>query len=47
MGLLPAAVHYVEKSGRNFEFIHSLIKRGQRNGKLDRRFDSLELAFGI
>ena len=46
-GELPSEVRYFDKCSRNFEFIHSLIKRGQANGELDRRFDSKELAFGI
>ena len=37
----------MDKSLRNFEFIHTLIKQGQAAGELDRRFDSEELAFGI
>jgi AcrR family transcriptional regulator len=46
-GEVPAEVRYLEKCGRNFEFIHALIKRGQASDELDRRFDSKELAFGI
>jgi AcrR family transcriptional regulator len=46
-GEVPAGVRYLEKCSRNFEFIHALIKRGQSDGELDRRFDSKELAFGI
>lgn len=46
-GELPAEVRYLEKCSRNFEFIHSLMKRAQRTGELDRRFDSEELAFGV
>jgi TetR/AcrR family transcriptional regulator len=46
-GEMPAEIRYLEKSTRNFEFIHSLIKRGQAARELDRRFDSRELAFAI
>ena len=46
-GELPPEIRYLEKSTRNFEFIHSLIKRGQATRELDRRFDSRELAFAI
>jgi hypothetical protein len=46
-GEVPAGVRYLEKCGRNFEFFHALIKRGQSSGELDCRFDSQELAFGI
>jgi AcrR family transcriptional regulator len=46
-GEVPAGVRYLEKCGRNFEFIHALIKCGQSSGELNRRFDSQELAFGI
>ena len=46
-GEVPAGVRYLEKCGRNFEFIHTLIQCGQSNGELDCRFDSQELAFGI
>jgi len=46
-GEMPAEIRYLEKSTRNFEFVHSLIKRGQAARELDRRFDSRELAFAI
>jgi AcrR family transcriptional regulator len=46
-GELPSEIRYLDKCGRNFEFIHNLVKRGQATGELDRRFDSKELAFGI
>ena len=43
----PREVDCGVKCERNFEFIHSLIKRGLKQGALDRRFASKELAFGI
>jgi AcrR family transcriptional regulator len=46
-GELPSQVRYTERCQRNFEFIHSLIRQGQADGELDRRFNSKELAFGI
>jgi hypothetical protein len=46
-GELPSEIRYLDKCSRNFEFIHTLIKRGQAARELDRRFDSKELAFGI
>ena len=46
-GEVPEDLCYADKCERNFEFVHSLIKRAQKNGELDRRFDSRELAFGF
>ncbi|HMP81278.1 MAG TPA: TetR/AcrR family transcriptional regulator [Verrucomicrobiota bacterium] len=46
-GELPESLSYVDKCERNFEFIHSLMKRGINEGELDNRFDSRELAFGF
>lgn len=46
-GEVPEDLSCAEKCERNFEFVHSLIKRAQKNGELDRRFDSRELAFGF
>ena len=46
-GEVPEDLSCAEKCERNFEFVHSLIKRAQKNGGLDRRFDSRELAFGF
>ncbi len=43
----PREVDCRRKCERNFEFIHSLIKRGLASGVLDRCFNSRELAFGI
>lgn len=46
-GELPAKMNYLKKPRRNFEFIHSLIKKELAAGRLDRRFKSKELAYGI
>ena len=46
-GELPENLSYADKCERNFEFIHTLIKRAQKNGELDKRYDSQELAFGF
>jgi len=46
-GEVPEDLSCAEKCERNFEFVHSLIKRAQKNGELERRFDSRELAFGF
>lgn len=46
-GEVPKDAACTEKCERNFEFIHALIKLAQKNGELDRQFDSQELAFGF
>jgi AcrR family transcriptional regulator len=46
-GEVPKDAACTEKCGRNFEFVHSLMKLAQKNGELDRHFDSQELAFGF
>ena len=46
-GEVPAGLCYADKCERNFEFVHSLIKHAQKNGELDKRFNSQELAFGF
>jgi len=46
-GEVPEDLSCEEKCERNFEFVHSLIKRAQKGGELDRRYDSRELAFGF
>ena len=46
-GELPENLSYADKCERNFEFVHSLIQRAQKNGELDKRYDSQELAFGF
>jgi AcrR family transcriptional regulator len=46
-GEAPEDADCAEKCQRNFEFIHSLLKQAQKNGELDRRFKSLELAYGF
>ena len=46
-GEIPDGLRYTEKCQRNFEFIHSLIKKGLAGDALDDRFDSRELAYGL
>lgn len=46
-GEVPEEIRYLDKCLRNFEFVHSLIKQGQKARELDGRFDSKELAFGF
>lgn len=46
-GEVPEGLRYTAKCERNFEFIHSLMKQALADGVVDRRFDSLELAFGF
>ncbi len=46
-GEVPASLKYADRCERNFEFVHSLIKRALKQGELDGRFGSHELAFGF
>jgi AcrR family transcriptional regulator len=46
-GEVPSGLRYLEKCERNFEFVHSLMKRALKSGELDDRFDDRELAFGF
>src|SRR5580704_16960865 len=46
-GEVPEDADCAEKCERNFEFVHSVIKSAQKNGELDRHFDSMELAMGF
>jgi AcrR family transcriptional regulator len=46
-GEVPPNLSYADKCTRNFEFIHALIRRAQKNGELDRCFDCEDLAFGF
>lgn len=46
-GEVPEGLCYADKCERNFEFVHSLIKRAQKTGELEKRFDSQEMAFGF
>jgi AcrR family transcriptional regulator len=46
-GELPHEIEYMAKSRRNFEFIRRLMQAGLRQGVLDRRFGSRELAYGF
>ncbi len=46
-GEVPPNLCYPDKCQRNFEAVHSLFKQAVARGELDRRFDSLELAYGF
>jgi AcrR family transcriptional regulator len=46
-GEMPEGLRYSDKCERNFEFVHSVIKKALDAGELDKRFDSRELAFGF
>ncbi len=46
-GELPEGLRYADRCERNFEFVHSLMKKALAKGELNRRFDSRELAFGF
>jgi len=46
-GELPEKLRYFDRCERNFEFIHSLMKKALADGTLDKRFDSRELAYGF
>lgn len=46
-GEIPENLDYADKCERNFEFIHSLFKRAQKNGEISRRFDCQDMAFGF
>lgn len=46
-GEVPEDLCHSEKCERNFDFVHSLIKRAQAAGELDKRYQSRELAFGF
>lgn len=46
-GEVPPKVRYLDKCQRNLEFIHSLMKRAQKDGELSSRFDSHDLAYGF
>jgi AcrR family transcriptional regulator len=46
-GEMPDGLRYSEKCERNFEFIHSLMKKALAAGVLNKRFDSRELAYGF
>jgi AcrR family transcriptional regulator len=46
-GEVPEGLTCQEKCERNFEFVHSLIRRAREKGELDGRFDSRELTYGF
>lgn len=46
-GEIPPDIDYLKKSGRNFEFMHTLIKRGLKEGTLDARIASRDLTMSL
>jgi len=46
-GEMPEGLRYSDMCERNFEFVHSIIKKALNARELDKRFDSRELAFGF
>ena len=46
-GEVPTGLRCSDKCERNFEFIHTLMKKALADGALDKRFDSRELAYGF
>ncbi len=46
-GEIPPEIRYLEKCSRNYEFVHSLVKQGQRERILTRKYESQELALAI
>ena len=46
-GEMPREINFLKKSRRNFDFIRDLIQDERAAGRLERRFDSEELAYGI
>ena len=46
-GEVPEGLRCSEKCERNFGFLESLLDRALKAGKLDRQFDSEELAYGF
>jgi AcrR family transcriptional regulator len=46
-GEIPENLDFADKCERNFELIHSLFKRAQKNGQVSRHFDCQDMAFGF
>jgi len=46
-GEIPSEIRYLDKCTRNYEFLHSLIKQGQVEGVITRRYASEELTMAI
>ncbi len=46
-GEVPADLCYLDRCQRNLNFIRALIRRAQKDGELDNRFDSRDLAYGF
>ena len=46
-GEVPPGYSCADRCERNFELLHQVIKRGQAQGEIGKRFDSRELALGF
>lgn len=46
-GEVPAGFNCSDRCERNFELVHTIIKKGLAEGEFDSRFESRELAFGF
>lgn len=46
-GEMPFVAKIRQKRRRNLEFVHDIVKQGQKNGVLNGRLNSRELAYGI
>lgn len=46
-GEMPDNMRDRSKGERNFELVHALIKKGLKQGRLNKEFDSMELALGL
>lgn len=46
-GEVPESFSCTEKCERNFDFLLNVFKRAQKNGELDKSYDSQELTFGF
>jgi len=44
---VPAGFDCADRCERNFEFVHDLLRQGQKRGELSGRFDSRQLALGF
>jgi len=46
-GEVPEDLASTDKCERNFEVVHNVIKHAQKNGELDKHYESRDLAFGF
>jgi AcrR family transcriptional regulator len=46
-GEIPSEIRYLDKCARNYEFMKSLIKQGQAEGALTKRYQTEELTMAI